>query len=151
MPLIVFTVKRKRMSQRAATCPHCARPLPGTGLHGPCPFCHQELAAVPATPPLTLNPGKTNWRRFFIILFIPPVGNFIALACDADLLTLLFTLGGSLWSGIVCSRMIMARLGVTGRERSWLAILVQSGMLALAFFLCFVGCSFGSNAFNSHR
>lgn len=150
-PPIVFTVQKKQMSQGASSCPHCARPLPESGLAGVCPFCHQPLTAVPHAPLLVLNADKTNWGLFFVISLIPPVCSFILTACEAIFFTILFTFVSSLWSGIVCSRKIAARLQVTGRQRRWLAMLVQLCMLAVTFSLCFVGCSLAGGTLIVHR
>ena len=138
------------MSPEEAICPHCARPSPVGVPGGDCPFCQQALAAPASPPPVVLQAGKTNWPLFFVILFIPAIGNFISAASNSLIFPILFTLVGCLWSGIVCSRMIMARLTSVGPKRQLQSMLVTLGLFSLVFFLSFLGCATAVGIHNGH-
>ncbi len=82
-----------------------------------------------------------------MILLIPAVGDFISAAVHSIFFPILLTLVGCLCSGIVCSRMIMVRVQAAGMKRRFLNLVILVGLCALAFFLSFLGCSWGAGLF----
>jgi hypothetical protein len=73
----------------------------------------------------------------------------LALAIDIGGLSVLLGLFGSLVSGLICARIIMANVKLTGFKKG----LAHFGMAILlcctAYFLCFLGCASGE-AISNH-
>jgi hypothetical protein len=126
-------------------CPHCQRELPEKYGTGWCPFCGHDLPSnqidtLQSPPRPVIEPNHINWPKFFLILFAPAVGCFLALIVDIGGLAVLFgPFGGSI-SGLVCAHMIMEAVNFTGSKRTMIHFGLAILLCALSFFLCFVGC-----------
>ncbi len=123
-------------------CLHCQKELPANYAEAWCPFCGRDLepdssgtAALPA-----FEANYINWPRFFIVLFVPPVCCFLALAVGIVDLAGIFGVFGSFISGLVCTRMIMGRTNLVGLKRAAAHFGLAMLLCCLSCFLCFVGC-----------
>ena len=123
-------------------CPGCQKELPGYSVATLCPFCGEELS-LPVFQPVWIS-----WIKFFAVLFVPAIGCFLAGAINSIGLAVLFGLLGSLISGLVCARMLMRGVNLTGFK----SFLVHFGsalvLCGLAWFLCFLGCTGAASVTN---
>ena len=129
-------------------CPHCQKDLPENYGAAWCPFCGKDLS-VPETNLPAFESRWVSWPKFFIILFAPAIGCFLALAIDIGGLAVLLGLFGSLVSGLICARMIMENVNLTGFKRGLAHFGLAILLCGTAWFLCFLGCT-SSAAISNH-
>jgi hypothetical protein len=129
-------------------CPHCQEELPADYPAGWCPFCGKDLFVAGTDLP-AFESRWVSWPKFFIILFAPAIGCFLALTIDIGGLAVLLGLFGSLVSGLICARMIMENVNLMGFKRGLAHFGLAMLLCATAWFLCFLGCTSGA-AISNH-
>jgi hypothetical protein len=87
-------------------CPHCQRPVDDNYTGVSCPVCGGVLPSSSLSGQSLFQPHYVNWRRFYIVLLLPPVCCFVSIALKMDILAGIFGIVGSLVSGLICSRML---------------------------------------------
>jgi hypothetical protein len=122
-------------------CPHCQKALPENYGVAWCPHCGRELLPDKAdSPPQVFEPNQISWPKFFVVLLAPAVCCFLALAVDLGGLAILPGLFGGMISGLICTRMIMEGVNLTGIKKAITCFGLAVLLCCLSYFLCFVGC-----------
>jgi hypothetical protein len=124
-------------------CPGCQKELPGFSVATRCPFCGAEL------PLPVFQPVWISWPKFFAVLFAPALGSFLAGAIRSGGLILLFGLLGSLVASLICARMLMKGVNLTGFRRALFHSGLALVLCGLTWFLCFLGCT-GAASLTKH-
>jgi hypothetical protein len=130
---------------KRVNCPHCHQALPDGSATSACPICGREL---PPAVPLDAKPveaAPTNWPVFFAVLLAPPAGCFFSLAMNLGILAAFLGCVGSLVSGVICARIIMEHLTVSGPKRGLVGLLIGVLFCGFSYFLSALGCSTASS------
>ena len=142
---IQHAVKSQRASLRDTrmNCIHCQTDLPANYFGSHCPNCGKGLLRENPLP-------RRRWLLFFVVLLVPSVSSFGALALNLGFLAGLFGIFGSLISGLFCTFILIRILPVSGWRRALLAWVIGVLLCGLSFFLSGLGCSIASSM-TSHR
>ena len=123
-------------------CTGCQKALPDFSFATLCPFCGAEL------PKPVFQPVWISWPKFFAVLVAPALGTFLAVAINSIGLAILSGLGSPI-SGLVCARMLMCGVNLTGFKRALVHFGLALVLCGLTGFLCFLGCA-GTASITNH-
>src|ERR1017187_4553423 len=128
-------------------CPHCQQELQVENLHARCPFCGKELKAEQAPPNARRKLDGVFPSAMVTVFLAPPFLTVLAASFRWQLLSIFWSVLGSLAAGIVSGYMLGQTIPVKSEVVRGLATLL---LIALFSVACMVmseaGCAMAGGA-----